>query len=120
MRKILFRGIILHPNNILNGWFYGDLIQFADGTVAIRQQETGKIQHVISETVGQFTGLLDKNKTKAFECDKVRIFATVFNTEIIAKVIYEGGRFLLQSIQSGTKWDLEARDFEIIGNIHDK
>ena len=57
MREYLFRGIILHPTIILNGWFYGDLIHFADGLVAIRQQETGEIQHVISETVGQFTGL---------------------------------------------------------------
>lgn len=119
MREYLFRGIILHPTIILNGWFYGDLIHFADGLVAIRQQETGEIQHVISETIGQFTGLLDKNGTQVFEGDKARIAQTTCNFEIHALVVYEDSRFLLKSLNTGTAWDIEAIEFEVIGNIHD-
>ena len=72
MREILFRGIILNPTDMFSGFWYGDLIQFADGTVGIRQQQTGTEMQVIPDSVGQFTGLLDKNGTRVFSDDLMK------------------------------------------------
>ena len=61
MREIKFRGIKLDANEFI----YGDLLRFSSGweTGTTIQDAIKQVPiEVIPETIGQFTGLKDKNR----------------------------------------------------------
>ena len=129
MREILFRG-----KRIDNGeWVYGDLWHFGKD-VLISPKNMYDRYEVIPETVGQFTGLLDKKGVRIFEGDIIRKWICgegrsnylvhyvncgfrlkPIKADKAASVIKEqyGDGFLLKT------FDDREIDFEIIGNIHD-
>ena len=123
MREILFRG-----KRTDNGeWIYGDLIQNVD-CLKIREQEKSikkitKSYEVDLETVGQFTGLLDKNGKKIFEGDIV-LGLFLFDMSINAVVKFRDGAFGLEwrrgeIIEFNAFTSLCNITYEIIGNIYD-
>ena len=128
MREILFRG-----KRVDNGeWIQGDIVQFpVHGVVRIVEQEPSyKGAEVDSDTVGQYTGLTDKNGRKIFEGDIIHLeysqvfFGGVYFGEYTAEVSYKEGCFITDGMNNGDEIETPLSGFnndevEIIGNIHD-
>lgn len=135
MREILFRG-----KRIDNGeWVKGDLISnlIYDGRekekrIGYIYFETGgeihgtEVYNVIPETVGQYTGLTDKNGKKIFEGD-------IISTDIARPYLiveFRDGCFMCNCNDGGEDYydimlpilkeaQTQYKYGEIIGNIHD-
>jgi uncharacterized phage protein (TIGR01671 family) len=115
MREIKFRGKRVHTKEWVEGWLFHD--QIFDGNsgsadvMVIRDDCDG--DYIVSEeTIGQFTGLTDKNGKEIYEGDIVK-----FDLDYQEIVKYEGATFW----PFGETRSLgEVDECEIIGNIHDQ
>ncbi|HHS3270854.1 TPA: YopX family protein [Listeria monocytogenes] len=137
MREIEFRGKAIHPNSleqIVGSWAYGGIFE---NKIITRNLDMDSHYHgFISEieidikTIGQYTGLKDKNSKKIFEGDIVAFSEDdfhVFNSQVeyfledgypafdikVPSTYYFDSNVFSEVSMSG------LYEIEVIGNIHE-
>jgi hypothetical protein len=121
MREILFRGKGTYSGKWEQGYLSGE----PSGTYLYILNDTHTI--VTPETVGQYTGLKDRNGVKIFEGDivKARIEGAVFCTEVRWGKQGRGWRLKCDRTKierfGVVKYYAlpDSEKIEVIGNIHD-
>lgn len=112
MREILFRG----KRKYTGEWVEGG-IMFVNGYAFIMPAGTGSVE-VIPETVGQFTGLVDRNGKRIFEGDYIHAKRINDGTLTGGVVNFHNGCFAVRYFMNNPAIDI-LTEYEIIGNIHD-
>lgn len=134
MREILFRGKDLQEKN---GWIYG---HFYKSDYNKRERESGKATLIFTpncdtfiycpeyhnswmvkpETVGQYTGLRDKNGTRIFEGDIVEYNGTKHRVVLENRFGTAYFGIVMNAMETwGFSNSVPANMMKVIGNIYD-
>ena len=123
MRQIKFRAQDVASNK----WLYGDL-RHHKNDVCIFEQGGTKGEQVKCDTIGQYTGMHDKNGKEIYEGDIVLVsdWTSVYASDYKGTVRFERGQWVVSYEKYGCEMtprlffdDFSDRKTTIIGNIHE-
>ena len=125
-REILFRGARVCDGHFVNGSLVEvngecDSNESVPHIVISYGPDTFDWFEVEPETVGQFTGMTDKNGTKIFEGDIV-CFGSKYGSISDVKYIGNNAGFLIKDRWGDWNWlynVVKSTNCEVIGNIYD-
>ena len=128
MQEIIFRGKSIAHHGKKEEWVYGYYSNYkgVNGRTHYISDDNGRSVAVQPETVGQYTGLTDKNGTKIFEGDILKVFY-YGKSKIFGVVRFGETRFFIDDNFKGGCIKAKAPmtemfsryEFEVVGNLHD-
>ena len=132
MREILFRGKRVDNGEWVEGFYIEANHHWHNKGIHKEWIVTNTIQNggwcnvaskyaVIPETVGQYTGLTDKNGQKIFEGDIAKVYDRFTGREHSRWPVVTIKDSYTVQVQSGSGWcPQDTVIFEVIGNIHEQ